>query len=64
MCVNNDNKTKSIECGSWQCQRCFLCSGESWSGLPDPNKAPRCCGGEPMIPYLIPTQTNTQKDNQ
>jgi hypothetical protein len=45
--------TPGSACGGWQCPRCFIQSGIGWSGKPDPNEAPHCCGGEPMVAYRI-----------
>jgi len=34
----------------FQCQQCFIVSGEMSS---NPNDAPSCCGGEPMVPIPV-----------
>jgi hypothetical protein len=49
------------ECGSWQCQFCGLHAGTWWSVRPDPDKAPRCCRGERMLPYVIPRKKETKQ---
>lgn len=38
--------------GPWKCPICGLFSGMNWQGWSE--EAPRCCGGEPMVPYRIP----------
>jgi hypothetical protein len=42
--------------GSWQCPHCFLTSHVIWRGTWNPDDAPGCCGGEPMLPYRIPSR--------
>jgi hypothetical protein len=49
--------------GGWQCPKCFIISGAMWSGKPDPEKAPRCCGGEYMVPYSIPRPNDKVSDD-
>ena len=55
------NCEKRAVIGSWQCPRCYLAAMETWREEPNPDDAPACCGGEPMLPYRItPEQLNTK----